>query len=651
MAHYTSTIRGPSHVVSHSYVQSIKPTKVMDIHDKTSTDHSIFIGYGSNAKRIKDRWEATKKQLRFENNYIAFKWLLDSFVDDYLRSKNMEDTATLTRDTMYIKKERRIDEVSTSQSRRPATRSPSKTRFEDGPERKENGIVDNQSHSKISESRQHHVPPINEPKSVGSSRMAGGGNMPISGQYYKYFPEYWSPHYYWHAGSVPMNSRMVNVSSVAGLNLMKTPSCSSLPTGDTHNVGGGLRTSESLKQLHRDGKDVNRGESSSATSVKRPAVNLGFKTKSMPNLQFIPNESEVNSDEDDDIESDPESQGDLMALSSLSMPNLRKIPPDRPPLMSPPSPRGRYEPAPLSRDRHDASMSMPNLQAIQGGMENDDRKKTIRDFLMNRLTSTKDHEQGERRTKIFQPNGYYPQSERKLVIRERLLNRMAKRKREENAPVPGSHYNGKMTPQGNSPLKFAKKLPRVPESSRFWPDRNYLHAPARDSRILEREDHVNNNWRIPQGAGTSEQPKNMWNRSAMKKTHTNTGIWNPADVHVKREKSPTATQNDVTSEEVTTSSVDPPEEDEQISPRSPSANDSNEERTTEGDSRGEEEEEGVSGDEEEHIDVENVKDDEMKQSGGSESDPDEDEEDASDEERKNKRTRKTDKPRKRLKAM
>ena len=484
----------------------MKPTKMVDIRDNRLTDHSIFVGYGSNAKRIKDRWEATKKQLRFENNYVALKWLLDSFVDDYLRSKNMEDTASLTRDTMHIKKERRVNEVNLTQSRRPASHSPSKTRFEDTviTERKENGILDRRLNSNASETRAH-ISTIKENKPGDNSRMASG-DPHITGQYpYKYVPEYWSPYYHWH-GNVPMNSRIVNVSSIPGYSgyMMKTSSCSSLPTQNTHKLGGVLSTSGSLKQLNRDGKDQ-RGESSTM-SEKRPAVNLGFKTKSMPNLQCIPKESEVNSDEEEEIESDQESQGDLIALSSLSMPNLRKIPPDRVSLRSPPS-HGHYEPAPLLRDRHDASsFSMPNLNAIQGHEHEHehDNRKTIRDFVMNRLTGTKDHEQGQLKTKIFNPNGYYPQSAMRDVIRERLLNRISKRKREENTAVPGSHYNGKMTSQVSSPLKFAKALPRVPES-RLWHEKSYVQAPVRDARMLDKEDHENNNWKVPHAFGSSEQ--------------------------------------------------------------------------------------------------------------------------------------------------
>ena len=486
---------------------------MVHIHDNSLTDHSIFIGYGSNAKRLKDRWEATKKQLRFENNYVALKWLLDSFVDDYLRTKNMEDTATLTRDTVPIKKEpRRVEEVSSTQSRRHASHSPSKTRFDDTViERKENGIIDKPLQRDPSESRQH-VSSIRGHKSSGSSRLSSG-DLHMVGQYpYKFVPEYqWSPYYHWH-GNVPVNSRMVNVSSIPGYPgyMMKTSSCSSLPTRDTHKFGGELRTSESLKQLNREDKDERR-ESSTVTE-KRPAVNLGFKTKSMPNLQFIPKESEVNSEEEEEIESDPESQGDLIALSasSLSLPNLRKIPPDRAPLLSPPT-HGHYDQTQLLRDRHDVcsapSFSMPNLNAIQG-VEHDDRKKTIRDFVINRLTGTKDHGPAELKTKIFNPNGYYSpsamrDSERKLVIRERLLNRMAKRKREENTQAPASHHNGKLASQVPSHLKFAKTI--TPES-RLWPEKNYMQAPARDARMLDKEDHANNNnWKLPQAMGTSEQ--------------------------------------------------------------------------------------------------------------------------------------------------
>ena len=486
---------------------------MVNIHDNRLTDHSIFIGYGSNAKRLKDRWEATKKQLRFENNYVALKWLLDSFVDDYLRSKNMEDTATLTRDTVCIKKERRVDDVSSTQSRRQASHSPSKTRFEDTVmERKENGIIDKPLHGNAPESRQH-VSSIREHKSSDSSRLSG--DLRMVGQYpYKFVPDYqWSPYYQWH-GNIPVNSRMVNVSSIPGYSgyMMKTSSCSSLPTRDTHKFGGGLRTSESLKQLNREGKDERR-ESSTMTE-KRPAVNLGFKTKSMPNLQFIPKESEANSEEEEETESDQESQGDLIALSasSLSLPNLRKIPPDRTPL-SPPS-HGHFDQPPLLRDRHDVcsapSFSMPNLNAIQGA-EHDDRKKTIREFVINRLTGTKDHGPPEFKTKIFNPNGYYSpsamqDSERKLVIRERLLHRMAKRKREENTQAPASYHNGKMMSQVPSHLKFAKTL--TPES-RLWPEKNYMQAPLRDARMLDKDDHANNNWKVPQAVGSSEQQRTM----------------------------------------------------------------------------------------------------------------------------------------------
>lgn len=496
----------------------MKPTKMMDIHDNRSTDHSIFIGYGSNAKRIKDRWEATKKQLRFENNYVALKWLLDSFVDDYLRSKNMEDTATLTRSTISVKRERRIDEPSSSQSQRPASHSPSKTRFEEVvTERRENGIIDKPLHSNRTEPRQR-VSSIKEHKSSDRSRIAS--DLHIPGQYpYKIVPEYWPSYYHWHGGVNPLNSRMV--SSIPGYSgyMIKTSSCSSLPIHNTHKLGGALRTSESQKQLNSS--DVGKGEKGeSSMSEKRPAVNLGFKTKSMPNLQFIGKESEPNSDEEDEIESDPESQGDLLSASSLSMPNLRKIPPDRAPLLSPP-PRGHYEPVQFLRGRHDvgssSSFSMPNLKAIEGIRpdEHDDRKKTIRDFVINRLTKT-DHEQAELKTKIFNPNGYYPQSamrdsETKIVIRERLLNRLAKRKREENTRVeaPGFHHNGKMTSQVTSHLKFAKNLPRVAES-RLWAEKSYAHAP-RDARLLGKEDRANNNWKIPQAVPISEQQSNERN--------------------------------------------------------------------------------------------------------------------------------------------
>lgn len=495
-------------VLIFSYAVSVKPAKMADIHDRSLSDHSIFIGYGLNAKRVKDRWEATKKQLRFENNYVALKWLLDSFVDDYLRSKNMHDTATLTREPVTIKKERQVDEVSLTQSRRSTSHSPARTRFDDTVTQhdKENGIVDNSSLlGNASELRQH-VPSIKEHKSSGHNSRIPSSDLHVGRQYpFKYVTDYWSPYYSCYS-NLPLNSRIMNMSSIPGYSgyMVKTPSCSSLPTRDLSKLGGESRTSESLKQMKPAEKE-DRGESSTSAVEKRSSVNLGFKTKSMPNLQFIPKESDVNSEDEDEIESDPESQGDLIALSSssLSMPNLRKIPADRPPLMSPPS-QGHYEATPLLRDRHDvcntSSYSMPNLKDIQGS-EHDNRKKTIRDFVINRLT--KDNEQAE--PKSYNPNGFYPpsamRSERKLVIRERLLDRMARRKHEE---VTQAHHNGKMTSSLTSHLKFAKTLPRIPE--RLWPIKSYVNAPARDSRMLDKEDHANNNWKVPHAAaGSSEQ--------------------------------------------------------------------------------------------------------------------------------------------------
>lgn len=112
----------------------------------------------------------------------------------------------------------------------------------------------------------------------------------------------------------------------------------------------------------------------------------------------------------------------------------------------------------------------------------------------------------------------------------------------------------------------------------------------------------------------------------MKKSHTNAGIWNPADVHVKRESSSPAAQDDVTAHGSNTSPVNHhPEEDEHVSrPSSANATSSVGERPAEEESMDTKEDEEMSGDEEEHVDVENVKEDDIEESGESESDLDED---------------------------
>ncbi|XP_046850671.1 uncharacterized protein LOC124444131 isoform X2 [Xenia sp. Carnegie-2017] len=627
-----------------SFSQNIKSSSRMtDIHDKTQTDHSIFIGYGSNAKLIKDRWEASKRQLRFDNNYVALKWLLDNFVDDYLRSKNLQDTATLIRhQNVTVKKERIPHEASTSHSRRAASRSPSKTRFEDmaaAENSKENGIKDRQSRDNWSELRHG----ISNRKSAESSRMSSD-DFRMSGQHsYKYIPDYWSPYYHWPT-NIPMNSRMMSVGSIPGYPeyMIKTPSCSSLPTRDSSQSADTFTsaTSESFRRFRRDEREH--------SLEKKSGLNRGLKFKSMPNLQSIPKDSDLNSDEEEESLSDSESQGDLM-FSSLSMPNLRKIPPDRTPLNSPPT-RERYQSTSLLRSRHNvsnpSSLSMPNLQAIPGS-DHDNRKKTIREFVMNRLSGVKEHDSGELNSKIYNPNGFYApsammDSERKLVIRERLLNRMAKRKREETNQL--QQHNGALSSSCTSHLKFAPStLSLIPER-RLWSGKNFSKTPTSSAvRTLDKNDRVDNNkWKFPD---SEQQSKNMWNRSPVKKVHVNPGIWNPADVHVKRETLPTCTSNDVTSQRVVTSSVR--QEEERTSRPLPKLEDVKE-QNPDGDNEANNLDGRTSENEEEHVDVENVKEDEMEGSGESDSEV---EDDTSDDDRKNKRTRKTEKPRKRLKAV
>ncbi len=109
----------------------------------------------------------------------------------------------------------------------------------------------------------------------------------------------------------------------------------------------------------------------------------------------------------------------------------------------------------------------------------------------------------------------------------------------------------------------------------------------------------------------------------MRKGHSNSGIWNPADVHVKIESSPTARQDDVAPQGSLTSSVNQPGEEEHVS-RPSSASTTGEERPVQGDIKDDQEDEGISEDEEENVDVENVKEDEMEESGESESEADED---------------------------
>ena len=106
------------------------------------------------------------------------------------------------------------------------------------------------------------------------------------------------------------------------------------------------------------------------------------------------------------------------------------------------------------------------------------------------------------------------------------------------------------------------------------------------------------------------------NHSPAKKGHTNSGIWNPADVHVKKENSPTGPRSDVSPQPTMISSVNQDGGEEL-----PSASTSSEERPMEEDDRGDEGSEEISRDEEEHVDVENVKEDDMDESEESESDP------------------------------
>lgn len=527
----------------------------MDSDENSSTDYSIFIGYGTKAKRVKDRWEATKRLLRFENNFVALKWLLDSFVDEYLRSKQMEDTVTVTAETY---RKRRREEDAAFQGRRMATRSPPKTRFEEVAHEREESkrtidkstpatAVETQLQSSLKE---HRPRPLSEGGRVAVSGDKGYVHLP--GQYsYKYLPEYWSQYYHW-AGGVPINPRLVGVGSMPGYSgyITKTPSCSSLPTRDVQREG------ELLKRRGSASAGKDRETSNQDKKGKWPAVNLGFKTKSMPNLQFIPKEEAASEDEEDE-ESDAESQGDLVALSSssLSMPNLHKIPGERTPLLSPPS-GGRFDP--LYQERHDfgpsPSFSMPNLQAIPG-VEIDQRKKTIREFVINRLTKN-EGEKGNVKTKIFNPNGYFMSprnhdSEKRLVkqdIRRRLLQRIeAKRQTmETHTEVLPRRKNEKLTPH----VKSASKLPKVSEN-RTWTNKVIADEKARfPVGALGKDDRVNNNWKVPVSSispfDQSHSARGItWDDTRAKKDQGNSGIWNPADVHVKKETISDETRNGI----------------------------------------------------------------------------------------------------------
>lgn len=510
-----------------SYSQRNKSPRDLNT-SENNIDHSLFIGYGTKAKRVKDRWEATKRLLRFENNYVALKWVLDSFVDEYLKSKQMADTMIATAEP--ARKDRREEGI---QARQMATRSPPRTRFEEVSESRSRAdmspptsAVDTRTQSSL---KDHKPRPAHD-----GLRMVPGdkGYMHLPGQYsYKY----WSPYYAW-PGGVPVNPRLVPVGSLPGYSgyMIKTPSCSSLPTPQ--------RDDEHLKRWG-SASVVKDSAKSPEKKEKRPAVNLGFKTKSMPNLQCIPKE-EAMSDEEEDIESDPESQGDLIALSSssLSMPNLHKIPGERVPLLSPPS-GGRY--AQLLREQRDycsaSSYSMPNLQAIHG-MKVDDRKKTIRDFVINRLTKN-DGEPGSVKTKIFNPNGYFmpPRNhdpEKKLVkqdIRRRLLQRIeAKRQSEE------SHTVISPTKKNDKLFKPLNKLPKLSENR--WISKAFQEQSAARGNIrgLARDDRVNNNWKVPvtsvgQFGPTRDSKGITWDDAQITKGPTGSSIWNPADVHVKKE--------------------------------------------------------------------------------------------------------------------
>lgn len=631
---------GTARATMSSYSQQSKSPRDMNKRETSATDYSVFIGYGTNAKRIKDRWEATKRLLRFENNYIALKWLLDSFVDEYLKSKQMTDTIAATAESSR-KDMRKVEE---GVPRQMATRSPLRTHFED---------VSDMSHRRS-------LSDMSPPASVAQStlkdqkprlahdgvRMVSGGDkgyMQLQGQYsYKY----WSPYYPW-PSNVPVNPRLMPISSLpAGYSgyMVKTPSCSSLSTPQ--------REEGHLKRWG-SANVVKHVENNPEKKEQRATVNLGFKTKSMPNLQCIPKEEAI-SDEEEDTESDPESQGDLIALSSssLSMPNLHKIPGERAPHLSPPSGR-RYNEQLLGErlDYCSSSYSMPNLQAIHG-MNVDDRKKTIRDFVINRLTKN-DVEEGGVKTKIFNPNGYFMpprihDPEKKLVkqdIRRRLLQRIeAKRQSEEShTEVSPSKRNEKLF------KPVPNKLPRVSEN-RMWTNKGFQEGlkTRGGGCLLGKDDKVNNNWKVPvSGVGPSGVTRDSkgitWNDTQMNNVRgAGSSIWNPADVHVKKE---------VISEEAVDGSETASCTSNGKSPTtvSPTKVASQEDEKMDG---GAEEEKGESSDdeqeEEENIDVESYKDGDatMDDSGCSESELDGTCEDG----KKNKRTRKPDNPKKRLKV-
>lgn len=99
---------------------------------------------------------------------------------------------------------------------------------------------------------------------------------------------------------------------------------------------------------------------------------------------------------------------------------------------------------------------------------------------------------------------------------------------------------------------------------------------------------------------------------------TNSGIWNPADVHVKTESSTSVKVSDV----ISMTSPLKQHGEEQVSQHSPVDETCDETREDEENDQNDDE---MSEGEEEHVDVENVKDDKaMEESGESESDPDED---------------------------
>lgn len=605
-----------------SYSQRNKSPRDMNTGESNTTDHSLFIGYGTKAKRVKDRWEATKRLLRFENNYVALKWLLDSFVDEYLRSKQMADTMIATAEP--VRKDRREEEC--IQARQMATRSPPRTRFEEVSEsrsRPDMSPPTSAVETRTQSSLKDHKP---RPTHDGIRMVPGDkGYMQLPGQYsYKY----WSPYYPW-PGGVPVNPRLVPVGSIPGYSgyMIKTPSCSSLPTPH--------RDDEHLKRWASAGV-VKDSAKSPEKKEKRPAVNLGFKTKSMPNLQCIPKEEAV-SDEEEDMESDPESQGDLIALSSssLSMPNLHKIPGERAPLLSPPG--RRYEQ--LLREQRDycsaSSYSMPNLQAIHG-MKVDDRKKTIRDFVINRLTKN-DGEPGNVKTKIFNPNGYFmpPRNhdpEKKLMkqdIRRRLLQRIeAKRQSEESHTA--------VSPTKKNDKLFKKScLPKLSENR--WISKTFQQESAArgDIRGLAKYDKVNNNWKAPVSSagqfGPTRDSKGItWDDDQIKKGHTGSSIWNPADVHVKKEVvseesrngAEATASNGKSPQAVCTKAGSEDEGEEEEEEENDDDDDDDDEKEKEGDAKQEKKEkEESSDDDEENIDVESYKETDatMDDSGCSES--------------------------------